>query len=111
MSKKYSIFRFIGKMYWSFGILLIILAVLTSLATMVASVTGNQILVDLSNSGLIPKLNHGEMIARGGVLSLLIFVILSAVGLTQIAIGELFALLLALEENTRFSAAYLRRQL
>jgi hypothetical protein len=110
MSKKYSIFRFIGKMYKLFGVFLVLMALIASIAIIVISLTSNQVLIDLSNTGFIPQLTQGENIARGGVLSLLIFVILSAVGLTQIAIGELFSLLLALEENTRFSAAYLRRQ-
>lgn len=109
MSKKFGILRFIGTIYKVIGIILAVIAVLGALGVCLTSVAGSVAVSDLSQQLGVQE--WGAFGPIGGIvtgLGILIGVGLAAV--SQYAIGEAIYLFLAIEENTRATAALIQRQ-
>ncbi|MBN1248257.1 MAG: hypothetical protein JXC32_11405 [Anaerolineae bacterium] len=110
MDKKFKILRFIGTVYKILGIVSATLTVLGGLGICLTSVLGGA-LFERFQSGLGPMgpraLTNGPV---AGVIAALIVLLYGAItALVFYGIGEGVFLLLALEENTRATAAYLRK--
>lgn len=111
MEKRYKALRAIGSIYKIFGIISAALTILSILGICAATLLGGATLDSFNNefgsfSGL------GLMGGALGGLILAFFTILSGGGaaLTCYAFGEGIFLLIAMEENTRASAALLMKQ-
>jgi hypothetical protein len=111
MQKRYGALRFISGVYKAIGIIIGILTILSSVAFCATSVLGTSLLggmaQNVQSSGL--PLAFGVSGLVGGIIGAvitLIFGALSALGIY--AFGELIALVISLEENTRQSAKALQ---
>ena len=113
MKKQYKVLRFIGTIYKVFGIILGVITILIALGLCATSVLGSSTMSSLrgylgSSSGVIGM--FGSLL--GGLLLSCIAILYGGVmSLTLYAAGEGVYLFLALEENTRATAALLQRQI
>lgn len=109
MSKKFGILRFIGTVYKIIGIILAVIAILAALGVCISSIAGGMALNDLSQSLGTQELGFlgpvGGIIAGAGIL-----IGLGIAAISQYAVGEAIFLFIAIEENTRATAALLQRQ-
>jgi len=109
MSKKFGVLRFIGTVYKVIGIILAVVAVLAALGVCLTSILGGSAISGLSQSlgtqevGFLGPI--GGIIAGAGIL-----LGLGIAAISQYAIGEGIFLFIAIEENTRATAALLQRQ-
>ncbi len=109
MSRKFGVLRFIGTVYKVIGIILAVIAVLTSLAVCVTSIAGGYAFGEMSRQmgmqdwGMVGPI--GGIIAGAGIL-----IGMGLAAISQYAIGEAIFLFLAIEENTRATAALIQRQ-
>lgn len=109
MSKKFGILRFIGTVYKVIGIILAVVAVLAALGVCLTSILGVAALGDLSQQMGVQDLGYlGPIWGIATAVGILIGIGLAAI--SQYAIGEAIYLFLAIEENTRATAALIQRQ-
>jgi len=110
MSKKFGILRFIGTIYKIIGVILGVIAVLAALGVCLGSFLGGAALSDLSQA--LGTQNIGFLGPIGGIITgLAILIGVGIAAISQYAIGEAIFLFIAVEENTRATAAFLQRQL
>ena len=113
MSKKFGVLRFIGTVYKIIGVILAVIAVLAAVIVIIASIAGGASLGSLSQQyggqGDLGLLGGFSGAAAGIAAGIGILIGLLA-ALTQYAIGEAIYLFLAIEENTRATAALIKRQ-
>ena len=107
MEKRYGALRFIGTIYKLIGIIVMLLSVLLALGACAGVLVGGAAFRETAAQSGVPIL--GSLI--GGII-VAVFGLLygGAIGLTLFAAGDFISLLLALEENTRSTAALLRGQ-
>ena len=110
MEKRYSALRFIGTIYKLIGILVLVLTVLGALAACVGALLGGTALSQAGSQSGVPFLPFLSSAIGGLFLAFFGLLYGGAIGLTLFAAGDLISLLLALEENTRNTAALLRGQ-
>lgn len=109
MSKKFGVLRFIGTVYKIIGIILAVIGVLAAVGVCVATFAGGYAFGEMSRQ--MGLQDWGMIGPIGGIvtgLGILIGVGLAAI--SQYAIGEAIFLFLAIEENTRATAALIQRQ-
>lgn len=108
MEKKFKALRFIGGLYKVIAIIVLVVAVLGIIVADIAMIAGGSSLNSMLGSDY--GFNAGTGVSVIGVIFVTIFGLLGA-GLASVSIyamGELVTLLLALEENTRYTALILR---
>lgn len=114
MSKKFGVLRFIGTVYKIIGVILAVIAVLAAVIVIIASIAGGTSLGSLSQQyggqGDLGLLGGFSGAAAGIAAGIGILIGLGLAALTQYAIGEAIYLFLAIEENTRATAALIKRQ-
>lgn len=108
MEKKFKALRFIGGLYKVIAIIILVVSVLGIIIADIAMIAGGSSLG--SALGGDYGFNAGAGVSVLGVIFVTVFGLLIA-GLASVsvyAMGELVTLLLALEENTRYTALILR---
>jgi hypothetical protein len=110
MSRKFGILRFIGNVYKVIGVILAIIAILAALGVCLTSLLSQAALSDLTQ--ILGTPNLGFLGPIGGIIAgLAILIGIGIAAISQYAIGEAIFLFIAVEENTRATAAFLQRQL
>jgi hypothetical protein len=111
MEKRYNALRTIATIYKVAGIIILILTIISILGICATSVLGGTMFNRFSRDyGYIPSGTIGGVL--GGLIASLISILTGGgLALTLYATGEGIYLLLAMEENTRATAALLQRQL
>lgn len=106
---RYRALRFIGTIYKLFGIIVLVVTALAVLAACVGILVGGAAFRASAAQSGVPFLGGGGIV--GGIIVAFFGLLYGgAVGVTLFAAGDLVSLLLALEENTRTTAALLRGQ-
>ena len=103
MDRRYTALRTIATIYKIFGVIVAVITVLSTLGVCASILLGGSTLSDLGGFG-----DSGPAMIIGGLV-LILSTILGGGGmaLTFYALGEGINLLIALEENTRMTAAML----
>ena len=107
MEKRYGVLRFIGTIYKLLGIIVLILAVLVALGACAGALVGGAAFRDTATQTGLPFLGS---VVGGIVIAFFALLYGSAIGLGLFAAGDFISLMLAVEENTRTTAALLRGQ-
>jgi hypothetical protein len=115
MEKRFKILRFVGSFYKVVGIIIGAITIISALGFCILSVVSGTATESIIH-GLNPNGGGQGFGILGGVVGGLIVSLLIILGggiyaVTLYALGEAVYLLIALEENTRHSAAMLHRQL
>jgi hypothetical protein len=114
MEKRFKILRFVGSVYKVVGIIIGAITVISALGFCILSVASGSATESIIR-GLNPNgVGQGFGIV-GGVVGGLIFSLLIILGggiyaITIYALGEIVYLLIAMEENTRYTASMLHRR-
>jgi UPF0716 family protein affecting phage T7 exclusion len=112
LKKKYNTLRFIGTLYKLTSILITCLTLLTVLLTLVGMQAQRdfQRIAETLNPGAAPSPSPAEGDGASGLLASIAILIPGFIlSMTVYGFGEAMFLLLALEENTRATALFLRR--
>ncbi len=110
MVKKFGVLRFIGTIYKIIGVILAVIAVLGALGVCLVSIVGGAAVSDLTQA--LGTQDAGFLGPVGGIVAgLAILIGVGIAAISQYAIGEAIFLFIAVEENTRATAAFLQRQL
>jgi len=104
MEKRFRVLRFIGTLYKVLAWIALVGGVLAAFGTLVAGLIGG---VSLPRQYGFPRAG-GALVGIGGFLVGLIVAVIYFI--TLYGVGELIYLFLAIEENTRETALYLRGQ-
>lgn len=111
MNKRFGALRFIGGVFKVIGVILGVIAVAGSLGICITSIVGGSAVQSLGNDFGYSTNALGLAGAFGGILSgLVVLITVGLAAVSEYAIGEAISLFLAIEENTRATAAYIARQ-
>jgi hypothetical protein len=108
MEKRYGVLRFIGTIYKLLGVIVLLLAILVALSACVGALVGGAAFRETAAQSGVPV--FFSSLLGGIIVAFLGLLYGGAVGLGLIAAGDFISLLLAMEENTRTTAALLRAQ-
>ena len=110
MNKKFGVLRFIGVVFKVIGVVMGVIAVAGSIGVcIVTAVSGGAAQSLYNDFGYYGNVGAGGIF--GGLLAgLMILLSFGIAALSEYAVGEGIFLFLAIEENTRATAAYLSRQ-
>ncbi len=110
MKNRFGILRFIGSLYKIIGIILAVLAVVTALGVCVTSFISGAALDSLGREFGMPGPGMAGGLFGGLFGALVLLIGLGIAAISQYAIGEAIFLFLAIEENTRATAAFIRQR-
>ncbi|HEC36504.1 MAG TPA: hypothetical protein ENI39_08225 [Anaerolineae bacterium] len=105
MEKQFHILRIVGTLYKIISWIVLVLGILSAFGTLALGIAGGT---------LVPR-EYGRMVPAsgllGGVLGFLVALLITAIYFVALyAFGELIYLFLAIEENTRETALWLRNR-
>src|SRR5438105_4239424 len=107
MEKRYGVLRFIGTIFKLLGVIILILAILSSLGACVGALTGATAFTNAAR--------ESPVLAAAGPIGFFIVAVLAllygvTLGMGLFAFGDFISLMLSIEENTRATSALLRGQ-
>lgn len=110
MKSRFGILRFIGSLYKIIGIILAVLAVIAALGVCLMSFISGAALDTLGREFGMPGAGMAGGFFGGLFGALMLLIGLGIAAISQYAIGEAIFLFLAIEENTRATAAFLQQR-
>lgn len=108
MQKRFGALRVIGTIFKILGIIEGILAILAAIGSFILFAAGGNILNTMASSYNLQFNVEGAGLLTGVIISILSLLIGLVWAITTYGMGDLFYLLIALEENTRASAITLQ---
>jgi hypothetical protein len=105
MQKKFGVLRVIGTIFKILGILIAVAGILAAIGTLIAFLAGGNLVTQMLGT---PMQAGGSVTAFAITISISILIGTLIWALSVYGIGELFFLLLAMEENTRATVLMLQ---
>jgi hypothetical protein len=107
MEKRYGVLRFIGTIYKLFGVIVLIIAIVSSLGLCAGALTGASLFTNAAR--------ENPFLATAGPVGFVISAIVALIygvtlGMALFAFGDFISLMLSIEENTRATSSLLRSQ-
>jgi len=99
--RKFGTFRFIGTFFKVMGIIIIVVTLVGAIFLAVALPIGGSLLGNLVQTAETPERLYSYGILSGVLTALLILLVGGLWGALTFGIGELFYMMIAIEENTR----------
>lgn len=101
ISRKFGTFRFIGSFFKVMGVIIVVVTVLAAIFLAIALPIGGSILGNLVPTAETPERLYSYGILSGVLTALLVLLVGGLWGALTYGIGEMFYVLIAIEENTR----------
>jgi hypothetical protein len=99
--RKFGTFRFIGTFFKVMGILIVIITIIGAIFLAIALPIGGSLLGKLVQTAETPERLYSYGILSGILTALIVLVIGGLWGALTFGLGEMFYVLMAIEENTR----------
>jgi uncharacterized BrkB/YihY/UPF0761 family membrane protein len=99
--RKFGKLRFIGSFFRVMGVIIVVVTIVAAILLAIALPIGGSVLGNLVPTSETPERLYSYGILSGVVTALLVMVVGSLWGALTFGLGEMFYVLIAIEENTR----------